>query len=73
MKLRIKSIIWNIRKKKQPITTTRRKKNTKTEDSVNSLWGNFKHLKICIIRVPEGEENEQEIENLFEKYERKLS
>ena len=29
MKLRIKSMIWNIRKKKQPIRTTKRKKNPK--------------------------------------------
>ena len=29
MKPRIKSMIWNIRKKKQPIRTTRRKKNPK--------------------------------------------
>ena len=27
MKLRMKSAIWNIRKQKQPIRTTRRKKN----------------------------------------------
>ena len=29
MKLRIKSIFWNIRKQKQPIRTRRRKKNPK--------------------------------------------
>ena len=29
MKLRIKSMIWNIRKQKQPIRTTRRTKNPK--------------------------------------------
>ena len=39
----------------------------KNEDSVNSLWDNFHHSNIHIIGVPEGEEKEQEIENLFEK------
>ena len=37
------------------------------KDSVSSLWDNFKGPKICIIGVPEGEEKEQELGNLFEK------
>ena len=37
------------------------------KDSVSSLWDNFKHSSTRIIGVPEGEEKEQEIENLFEK------
>ena len=45
---------------------TRRKKESKTNDSVSSLWDNFKHSNIHIIGVP-GEEKEQEIGNLFEK------
>ena len=45
----------------------------KNADSVRSLWDNFKQSNICIIGVPEGEEKEQEIRNLFEKNnERKL-
>ena len=32
-----------------------------------NLWDNFKSANIWIIGVPEGEEEEQEIENLFEK------
>ena len=32
-----------------------------------SLWDNFKHTNIHIILVPEGDEREQEIGNLFEK------
>ena len=40
-------------------------KNTK--DSISSLWDNFKRSNICIIEVPEEEEKEQEIGNLFEK------
>ena len=59
MKLGIKSIIWNIRSKKQPIRTTGRKKNLKNpEDSVSSLWDNFRHSNMHIIRMKEGEEKE---------------
>ena len=44
----------------------KKKKIQKNEDSVRSLWDNFKRSNILIIGVPEGEEKEQEIENLFE-------
>ena len=44
-----------------------KKRISKNEDSVSSLWDNLKHYDICIIGVPEGEEKEQEIGNLFEK------
>ena len=43
------------------------KRIQKIEDSVRSLWGNFKCCNICIIGVPKGEEEEQRIGNLFEK------
>ena len=43
------------------------KRIQKIKDSVRSLWDNFKCSNICIIGVPEGEEKEQEIGNLFEK------
>ena len=43
------------------------KRILKNKDSVSSLYDNFKHSNICIIGVPEGEEKEQEIGNLFEK------
>ena len=39
----------------------------KSEGSISSLWDNIKRFNIHIIGVPEGEEKEQEIENLFEK------
>ena len=39
----------------------------KNEGRLRNLWDNFKHSNIWIIGVPEGEEEEQEIENLFEK------
>ena len=32
-----------------------------------NLWDNFKCTNIQITGVPEGEEEQQEIENLFEK------
>ena len=58
-------MIWNIRKQKT--TNPNNKNNTKNEDSVSSLWDNFKKPNIHIIGVPEGEGKEQEIRNLFEK------
>ena len=39
----------------------------KYEERLRNLWNNFKCSNMWIIRVPEGEEVEQEIENLFEK------
>ena len=39
----------------------------KIEERLRNLRNNFKHPNIQIIRVPEGEEEEQEIENLFEQ------
>ena len=37
------------------------------EERLRNLWDNFKHSNIWIIGVPEGEEEEQDIQNLFEK------
>ena len=39
----------------------------KNKDSIRRLWDISKHANIHIIGMPEGEEEEQEIENLFEK------
>ena len=39
----------------------------KNEERLRNLWDNFKHSNIQIIGVPEGEEEDQEIENLVEK------
>ena len=39
----------------------------KNDDSVSSLWDNFKCSNIHTTEVPEGEEKQQEIRNLFEK------
>ena len=39
----------------------------KNEERLRNLWDNFKHSNIWIIGIPEREEEEQEIENFFEK------
>ena len=39
----------------------------KNEEQLTNLWDNIKHSNIRIIGVPAGEEQEQEIENLFEQ------
>ena len=39
----------------------------KNEERLRKLWDNFKCSNIRIIGVPEEEEEEQEIENLFEQ------
>ena len=39
----------------------------KNKESVRRLWDISKHANIWIIGVPGGVEEEQEIENLFEK------
>ena len=38
----------------------------KNEERLRNLWDNLYHSNIQIIGVPEGEEQQQEIENLFE-------
>ena len=39
----------------------------KSEERLRNLWDNLNHSNIRIIGVPEGEEEEQKIENLFEQ------
>ena len=52
---------------KYPTKTEWRNKNLKKWGRLRNLWDNFKHYNIWIIGVPEGEEEEQEVENLFEQ------
>ena len=67
--MRIKSMTWNIRKRK----TTNQKKQEKRIPPhkkmriVSSLWDTFKCSDIHITEMSEGEEKEKEIGNLFEK------
>ena len=39
----------------------------KNEERLRNLWDNFKHSSIRLIGVPEGEEQQQKIENLFKQ------
>ena len=39
----------------------------KNEERLRNFWDNFKHANIWIVGVPEGEEEEQEIEHSFEQ------
>ena len=39
----------------------------KHEERLRILWDNLKHSNTWIIRMPEGEQQQQEIENLFEQ------
>ena len=69
MKLRIRSMIWNIRNQKTTNQNNKKKKQLKKnpEDSISCVWDNFKSSNIYIIGVPEGEEKKQEIGNVSEK------
>ena len=39
----------------------------KNEESLRNLWDNFKRPNLQIVGVPEGEEEQQDIQNLSEK------
>ena len=39
----------------------------KNEEKLRNLWDNFKCSNTQIVEVPEGEQQEQEIENLFQQ------
>ena len=51
----------------QPENRMKKQEFKKNEESLWNLWDNFNCSNIRIIGVPEGKEEEQEIENLFEK------
>ena len=61
-------MIWNTRKEKSIQSEQQEEKRIKkNKDKLRNLWDMFKCTNIWIIVVPEGEEEEQEIENLFEE------
>ena len=64
----LKSTVWT-RRKKETSSQKRMKKQEfkKNEERLRNLQDIFKHSNIWIIGVPEGEEEEQEIKNLFEQ------
>ena len=53
MKLRIKSMTWNIRKQKTTYQNKKKKESPPNENSISSLWDNFKRSNIHIIGVSE--------------------
>ena len=55
----------NIQPEQNEETSIQKKK--KNEERLRNLPDNFKHFNIWIIGVPEGEQQQQEIENLFEQ------
>ena len=57
---------------KHSTRTEWRNKNSKKWGEVKNIQDNFKCSNIRIIGVPEGEQEEQEIESLFEKNNEKL-
>ena len=62
--------INNLEQKEEINIQSEQKKETriqKNEERLRNLWDNFKHSNIWNIGVPEREEQEQEIENLFEQ------
>ena len=76
MKPQINSAIWNIRKQKITNQNNKKKKESKkkNEDSVRSLWDNFKHSNIHIMVVLEGEEREsKKLKTYLKKYWLKIS
>ena len=66
-KLGLKSMVWARRKKETFNQNRMKKQEFKKNERLRNLWDDFKHSNIQIIGVPEGEEEEQEMENLFEK------
>ena len=66
VKLRIKSMISNIRKQNTTNQNNKKEKRVQKMRKLSGLWDNVKRSNIHIIGVPE-EEKEQEIGNLFEK------
>ena len=63
----LKSMFW--RRKEQTFNQNQMKKTRiqKNEERLRNLQETFKCSNIQIIGVPEGEEEEQKIENLFEQ------
>ena len=68
-KLGLKSTVWTRRKEETSNQKRMKNKNSKkkNEQRLRNLQDIFKHSNIRIIGVPEGEEEEQKIENLFEQ------
>ena len=64
----LKSTIWNKRKKINiQLEQNEETRIQKIKERLRKIGDNFKRSNIIIVGVPEGEEEEQEVENLFEQ------
>ena len=52
---------------KTPRQSSKKKNNFKNEVGQGNILNNMKHKNIFILGIPEGDENKQGIENLFEE------
>ena len=66
-KLRIKSMIWNIKRKNIQSEQQEEKKIQTNEDSVRSLWDNFKCANTQIIGVPEEKMKRKKLKTYLKK------
>ena len=68
-KLGLKSTVWTKRKEETNIQPEKNEETRiqKNEERLRNFQDVFKHPNIRIIGVPEGEEEEQEMDYLFEK------
>ena len=62
-----KNQINDLKHKKAFNQNSKKKNKKKNEQRISSLWNISKRTNIQMARVPEGEQEEQEIEKLFEK------
>ena len=68
MKLRIKLMIWNIRKQKTTNQNDKKKRESKkNKDSVSSLWDDFKQSNMCFIGVPKEKRKNKKLEIYLKK------
>ena len=63
----LKAMIWNKKEKWTSNQNRMKKQEFKKVKRLTNIWDNLKHSNIQIIGVPEGEEQQQEIENLFKQ------
>ena len=63
----LKSTLWTRWKKETSNQNRMKKQEFKKNERLRNLQDIFKRSNIRIIRVPEGEEEEQEVENLLEQ------
>ena len=49
------------------ITQSEQKKKNFHENSLRLLWCNIKCTNICMVGVPEGEEREKRVKNIFDE------